>query len=162
MVEGGDSGWRIGYQYLKQPVIRGTWNDEKLWHLAWDGQAAHILPPLAHISDGPSGLTYDPGVTRLPERYRRHFFLADFRGTPSQSGIRSFAVKPRGASFEITDPEQFLWGLAATDVDFGPDGALYVSDWVEGWRMTMKGRVVKVFDPERNEATRYVREVQRT
>jgi quinoprotein glucose dehydrogenase len=47
----------------------------------------------------------------------------------------------------MTDPEQFLWGLAATDVEFGPDGALYVSDWVEGWRMTMKGRVFKAFDP---------------
>jgi quinoprotein glucose dehydrogenase len=147
VVEGGDSGWRIGYQFLKEPVTRGPWNDEKLWHLAWDGQAAHILPPLAHLSDGPSGLTYDPGATRLPDRYRRHFFLADFRGTASQSGVRSFAVKPRGASFEMIDAEQFLWGLAATDVDFGPEGALYVSDWVEGWRMTMKGRVFKVFDP---------------
>ncbi len=160
VAEGGDSGWRTGYQYLKQPVIRGTWEDEKLWHLPWDGQAAHILPPLAHISDGPSGLTYNPGVTRLPERYRRHFFLADFRGTASQSGIRSFAVKPSGASFAMTDPEQFLWGLAATDVDFGPDGALYISDWVNGWRMTMKGRVVKVFDPARA-SDPSVQEVQR-
>src|SRR4029077_9374489 len=149
IVEGGDSGWGIGYQFLRQACRRGPWDDEKVCHLAWEGQAAHILPPLAHISDGPSGLTYDPGATRLPARYRRHFFLADFRGTSSQSGIRSFAVKPSGASFEITDPEQFLWGLAATDVDFGPDGALYVSDWVEGWRMTMKGRIVKVSDPER-------------
>jgi quinoprotein glucose dehydrogenase len=148
IVDGGDSGWRIGYQFLRQPVSRGPWNDEKLWHLAWDGQAAHILPPLAHISDGPSGLTYEPGATRLPDRYRRHFFLADFRGTPSQSGVRSFAVKPKGASFEMTDAEEFLWGLAATDVEFSPDGALYVSDWVEGWRMTMKGRIFKVFDPE--------------
>jgi quinoprotein glucose dehydrogenase len=149
VVEGGDSGWRIGYQFLKEPVNRGPWNEEKIWHLRHDGQAAYFLPPLAHISDGPSGLTYDPGVTLLPDRYRRHFFLADFRGTASRSGVRSFAVRPKGASFELTDPEEFLWGLAATDVDFGPDGALYVSDWVEGWRMTMKGRVFKVFDPAR-------------
>jgi quinoprotein glucose dehydrogenase len=149
VAEGGDSGWRIGYQFLKEPVSRGAWNDEKLWHLPWDGQAAHILPPLAHISDGPSGLAYDPGVTLLPDRYRHHFFLCDFRGAPGQSGVRSFAVRPRGASFEMVDAEQFLWGIEATDVDFGPDGALYVSDWVEGWRLTMKGRVFKVLDPAR-------------
>ncbi len=147
LVEGGDSGWRIGYQFIKKPVSRGPWNDEKIWHLPWDGQAAYFLPPLAHLSDGPAGLTYDPGVSLLPERYRRHFFLADFRGTASASGVRSFGVKPRGASFEMVDSEQFLWGLAATDVDFGPDGALYVSDWVNGWEMTMKGRVFKVLDP---------------
>ncbi|HWE35095.1 MAG TPA: PVC-type heme-binding CxxCH protein, partial [Isosphaeraceae bacterium] len=160
VAEGGDSGWRIGYQFLKEPASRGPWNDEKLWHLRWDGQAAYILPPLAHISDGPSGLAYDPGVTLLPERYRRHFFLCDFRGAPAQSGVRSFAVRPRGASFEMIDAEQFLWGLEATDVDFGPDGALYVSDWVEGWRMTMKGRIVKVADPARADDPR-VREVRR-
>ena len=36
-----------------------------------------------------------------PSAIAGHFFLADFRGTASQSGVRSFAVKPRGASFEI-------------------------------------------------------------
>src|SRR5262249_3266669 len=129
LVEGGDSGWRIGYQFIESPVSRGPWNAEKLWHPQWSGQAAYIVPPLANLADGPSGMTYEPGPSRPPARYRDHFFLCDFRGSSSQSGVRSLAVKPKGAAFEVIDEEKFLWGLEATDVDFGPDGGLYVADW---------------------------------
>ena len=66
VVEGGDSGWRIGYQFIESPNSRGPWNEEKLWYPAFAGQAAYIVPPIANIADGPSGLTYDPGVTLLP------------------------------------------------------------------------------------------------
>ncbi len=143
LLEGGDSSWRIGYQFETSMSNRGPWNAEKLWHPPHPGQPAWIVPPLANLGDGPSGLTYDPGVG-LPERYREHFFLADFRGAANNSGIRSFAVKPRGAGFELTDSHEFLWGVLATDVDFGPDGAMYVSDWVHGWGLTGKGRLWKL------------------
>src|SRR5205807_4487623 len=63
VVEGGDSGWRIGYQYLRWPNAAGPWNSEKLWHLPFAGQSASIVPPVAHRASGPSGLTYNPGVT---------------------------------------------------------------------------------------------------
>jgi len=149
LVEGGDSGWRIGYQYLRSPAAAGPWNAEKLWHLPHDGQAANILPPLAHITNGPSGLTYNPGVSLLPDRYREHFFLCDFRGSAGNSGIHAFTVKPRGASFELVGSEQFAWSILATDCDFGPDGGFYLSDWVDGWRMPFKGRIYKLFDPAR-------------
>ena len=147
LVEGSESGWRMGYQYLDFPIARGSWNAEKVWTPRWDGQSAYIVPPIANISDGPSGLTHDPG-TGLPAKYRDHFFLADFRGSNSNSGIRSFANKPNGASFDLVDPEQFLWSVLATDVDFGPDGSLYVSDWTNGWNKPMKGRIWKVTSDE--------------
>ena len=67
------------------------------------------MPPVANISDGPSGLTYDPGVSLLPEQYKNHFFLVDFRGASGQSGIRSFAVNPKGASFELIDSHEAIW-----------------------------------------------------
>ena len=149
LIEGSDSGWRIGYQFISGPISRGPWNEEKLWYPAFDGQAAYIVPPIANVSDGPSGLAYDPGVTLLPDADRRHFFLVDFRGAAALSGIRSFAVRPKGASFELTDSKQFLWNTLATDVDFGPDGALYFSDWVEGWDKSSKGRLYRVLDPSR-------------
>jgi quinoprotein glucose dehydrogenase len=152
VMEGGDSGWTMGWQYIQQPVSRGIWNAEKLWHPAHKGQPAHIVPPLANLSDGPSGFTYDPGSTLLPARYRRHFFLADFRGSAGQSGVRHFTVKPKGAAFELADSDRFVWGLEATDVDFGPDGALYVSDWVEGWNTTGKGRIYRFADPDADPA----------
>lgn len=144
VVEGGDSGWRMSYQYFAD---RGPWNREKLWHPQFAGQAAWIVPPLAHVSDGPSGLTAYPGVG-LPDRYQGHFFLCDFRGSAGNSGVRSFAMKPRGAAFELVDSQQFLWSILATDVDFGPDCSLYVSDWVEGWKGTGKGRVYKIENPK--------------
>ena len=39
--------------------------------------------------------------------------------------------------------------MLATDVDFGPDGALYFTDWVEGWDKPSKGRIYRVLDPAR-------------
>src|SRR5207237_5367694 len=61
----------------------------------------------------------------------------------------SFAVKPKGASFELVDLHRFVWNTLATDADFGPDGALYFSDWVEGWEKPNKGRIYRVLDPAR-------------
>jgi quinoprotein glucose dehydrogenase len=145
VVEGGDSGWRMGYQYLTWPVDLGPWNAERLWQPHWDGQAAYIVPPIANVADGPAGLAYYPG-TGLPERYRGHFFLCDFRGGAGASGIRSFAVKPHGASFDFIDEHKFIWSVLATDVDFGTDAALYVLDWVDGWSGTGKGRIYRVVD----------------
>ncbi len=147
VVEGGDSGWRIGYQYGSEMGNRGPWNAEKLWHLFHDGQPAYIVPPLAHFADGPSGFTHYPGVG-LSERYQGHFFLCDFRGTAGGSGIHAFRPKVQGASFVMTDAHPFLWSILATDCDFGPDCALYVSDWVEGWNKTGKGRIYRVADPQ--------------
>jgi len=144
--EGADCGWHIGFQYLEQTYSRGPWNAEFMWHPPRKDQPAFIVPPITNLGDGPSGLVYYPG-TGLSERYRNHFFLADFRGSTTGSGIRSFAVKPKGAGFELIDSQQFAWGVLATDVDFGPDGALYILDWVEGWGLTGKGRIHRVFDP---------------
>jgi quinoprotein glucose dehydrogenase len=146
VVEGGDSGWRMGYQYMEIPVALGPWNAEKMWHTPWDGQAAYLVPPVAHVADGPAGFTYYPGIG-LPERYQGHFFLCDFRGSAGTSGIRSFAVQPKGAAFEMVDQHEFVWSVLATDVDFGMDGALYLTDWVDGWNLPTKGRIYKVSDP---------------
>lgn len=150
VVEGGDTGWRMYYQYLSD---RGPFNREKIWHPAHEGQPAYMVPPIINLADGPSGLVHYPGVG-LSDRYKDHFFLADFRGTPSRSGIRSFAVKPKGASFELTDSHEFIWQILATDVDFGYDGSLYVSDWVNGWNGLGKGRIYEFTDTEHAKAAK--------
>ncbi len=145
VVQDGDTGWRMYYQYLDD---RGPWNREKIWRpFRFDEettavQPASTLPPVLNLGDGPSGLTFYPGLG-LPERYRNHFFLADFRGTAGNSGIRSFTVVPNGASFQVEDSHQFLWSILATDVDFAPDGSLVVSDWVNGWNGEGKGRLYR-------------------
>ncbi|QDV38155.1 PVC-type heme-binding CxxCH protein [Tautonia plasticadhaerens] len=154
LVEGGDSGWHMGWQYLTEPVARGAWNAENLWKPESEGNdAAYLLPPLANLSDGPSGLSYNPGGAAMPGRYDDHFFLADFRGTAGNSGIRSFAVEPDGASFRPVDEHQFFWSILATDVDFPPSGGLFVSDWVEGWDKPTKGRIYHLTPSESDDPT---------
>jgi quinoprotein glucose dehydrogenase len=148
IVEGGDSGWRIGYQFGSAMGPRGPFMAEDLWKPRWQGQAAYFLPPLANLGNGPSGLAYYPGLG-LPERYRGHFFLCDFRGGSGGSGIHSFAVEPEGASFKLVDRHDFVWSVLATDVDFGTDCSIYFTDWVEGWDKPGKGRIYKVTDPKR-------------
>ncbi|RLS56286.1 MAG: glucose dehydrogenase [Planctomycetota bacterium] len=148
VVEGGDTGWRMYYQYLPD---RGPWNREHIWHPYRESdettavQPASIIPPLLNLGDGPSGLVHYPG-TGLPERYRRHFFLADFRGSAANSGVRSFAVEPVGASFQVVDSHWYLQRVLATDVDFTPDGRMMVSDWVDGWNGPGKGRLYTFTD----------------
>lgn len=143
IVEGADSGWRFYYQYVTEPVSRGPWNDEKLWHPHHADQPAYVLPPIANLGNGPAGLTYYPG-TGFDDSYRGHFFLCDFRGQAKTSGIHTFTNLPAGAGFELGPVEWFAYGLLPTDADFGPDGALYASDWVHGWDMTGKGRVFTI------------------
>ncbi|MFT7462052.1 MAG: quinoprotein glucose dehydrogenase [Pseudohongiellaceae bacterium] len=145
LVEGGDSGWRFSYQWIEAPVSRGPWNDEQLWLPRFDGQAAYLLPPVDNIANGPSGLDYYPG-TGLSADYDGHFFLCDFVGEPDWSGVHSFAVEADGAGFTLVDRDRFLWQTMVTDCQFGPDGGLYFTDWVEGWNRTGKGRVFRAGD----------------
>lgn len=148
LVEGGDSGWRVGYQH--SPLGKDNpWMREGLWKPRYEGQPAYILPPIANIEDGPSGLTYYPGSGLSPE-YRGHFFITHFKGTIGRSGIQSYTVKPQGAGFAVTGSSLFMGGLLATDVTFGPDGAMYVSDWVEGWPKSRRGRIYSItaIDPD--------------
>lgn len=144
VVEGGDTGWRMEYQYLPD---RGPFNREKIWHPQNADQPAYVVPPITNFADGPSGLAYYPG-TGLPEHFNNRFFLCDFRGGPGNSGVRTFKLKPKGASFELVDAEQSFWSVLATDVEFAPDGSVYISDWVNGWNGEGKGRIHRFYSPE--------------
>ena len=146
VVEGGETGWRMGYQFIREPHNAGPWMNENLWRVESEHPAAWCLPPIGYSCPGPSGLAYYPGVG-LGDQYRNHFFLCDFRGS-TNSGVWTFEMKPRGAGFEIASRRQFLWNLLPTDVEFGPDGAMYVSDWVNGWFRPMKGRIWRVVNPQ--------------
>ncbi len=148
VVEGGDSGWRIGYQFIQQPNARGPWNAEKLWHPRFDGQASYIIPPLANIGNGPSGLAYYPGLG-LSDDYNGAFLMVDFKGSKRTSGIHRIKVKASGAGYELDDLDKILWQAAATDVGFGYDGGVYFTDWVSGWATPGKGRIYRIADPVR-------------
>jgi quinoprotein glucose dehydrogenase len=146
LIEGGDSGWRIGWQFLEQPNPRGPWNSEKMWQPQNEDQPAYLTPPIKNITAGPSGAAYYPG-TGLGADWAGTFSLCDFRGSATGSGIWSFKLKPKGASFEIVDDKKMIWSVEATDGTWGPDGAYWVLDWVDGWEPVGKGRIYRMYDP---------------
>ena len=155
IAEGGDSGWRMEYQYLPD---RGPFNREKIWHPYHEETPAFIVPPVANLSDGPSGLAFYPG-TGLSDDFEDCFFLCDFRGQSENSGIRTISLANKGAFFEVTRNEETFWQFLPTDVMFGPDGKIYFSDWVHGWVGEGKGRIYTLTDKVHGHS-RMAREVQ--
>lgn len=140
IVQDGDTGWRMEYQYLSD---RGPFNREKIWHPYHEETPAYIIPPIRNFADGPSGLVYYPG-TGMPERFQNTFLLCDFRGGPNNSGVRSLKVEPNGATFRVVEDGQPFWKILATDIAFAPSGGIYLSDWVNGWNGEGKGRIYQI------------------
>lgn len=147
VVEGGDSGWRVGYQWDHNPVGGGPWMWEKLWITQDKSNAMYLIPPIADKGAGPSGVAYYPG-TGLSDAYDKHFFECDFRGGFTGSGVHTFTMEPQGAGFKIANEKEFLWDTLATDICFGPAGGAYVTDWVQGWKVSGVGRIYHITDPQ--------------
>lgn len=153
MVEGGDSGWHRGNQNLRnfRHAIDVSnrhqipWMVESGWDLKGENRPAAFLPPIIHLSTGPSGLTYNPG-TGLAKRWDEHFFICDYCG--GRSSVIGFKVEPSGASFSVSNEETFLKGFLNTDMEFGYDGRVYASDFTGSWRTYDKGTIFVFENPD--------------
>jgi quinoprotein glucose dehydrogenase len=147
VVEGSDAGWRSSWQYGKYTDPKNNkynvWMGEKLFKPRWEGQAAYIIPPIMNFHNGPTGMLYNPG-TALGSEWKKKFFLVEFVGSPTRSHIWSFGLKPKGASFELDGEKDVVSGILPTGIRFGPDGALYAADWINGWDTKNYGRVWKL------------------
>jgi quinoprotein glucose dehydrogenase len=147
VVEGSDAGWRANWQYGKYTDAKNNkykvWMDEKLFKPRWEGQAAYIIPPIMNFHNGPAGMQYNPG-TALGKAWLNRFFLVEFVGSPSRSHVWSFGLKPQGVSFVLDSEKDMLSGILPTGIKFGPDGALYVADWINGWDTKNYGRIWKL------------------
>jgi putative membrane-bound dehydrogenase-like protein len=155
--EGGETGWSMDYQTLEGANVRGPWNQEDIWAMRPDlapdrvreyspVQPAWTLPPLQHVSSGPSGLVHYPGLG-LPDRYRGAFFLCDFLGGDAYSRVLAFRLEEHGAGYRVVDVHPFVENVLPTDVDFGYDGRMYISDWGGGWYSKGYGEIYAVWDP---------------
>lgn len=151
LIDGSDTGWRINWQLGKYKDPKNNnykvWMDEEYYKPQFKGQAAHVLPPVAPYHAGPAGMTYNPG-TAFSDKWLDHFFVVEFVGSATRAGVNAFTLKPKGASFELASDTNVFRGVLPTGLDFGPDGALYLSDWIEGWGLKQKGRVWKLDTPE--------------
>lgn len=140
ITEGSDTGWRNYYQY-RDPKYN-PWMAESIWEPSGEFQPAYITPTNANYSDGPAGFAFNPG-TALNEKYHNAFFMSEF----PKGNLRSFKVKPKGATFDMTDEHLVLSGPMNVGVTFGPDGALYSADWAGGYPLNEKGAIWKLDDP---------------
>lgn len=151
IMDGADSGWAMGHQALhshhrqigmeEHPPNR--WMEERMWAPLNDAQPSYILPPVANLTSGPSGLTYHPGAGFMEEEAGR-FLICDYRGGAANSGIWSFKVEPEGAGMKLADSRQLTWGTAVTDVEYTWDGKLMVTDFIGGWTAHEDGRVYSI------------------
>ena len=147
LVEGGEYGWRMSYQWPDEHLVdwaprhERPWWREGLWKDRPANRSLAVLPPITHVTEGPCGLTREPGGSALPESYRGAFFVSDFRGAAATSHLWTFRLKPKDTGFEMTDSKSVIAGILPTDIEFGSDGALYIADWIEGWFGTGKGRI---------------------
>jgi len=147
LIDGSDTGWRINWQFGKYTDPSN--NDYKVWmdermHLPREAeQAAYFLPAIQNYVNGPTGMVYNPGTALGPEYYD-HFFVAEFRGNPSNSPIHAFTLEPEGAGFKLGNTREVVSGLLPTGIDFGADGALYFGDWINGWGVKDEGRIWKL------------------
>ncbi|MFT6179333.1 MAG: quinoprotein glucose dehydrogenase [Paracoccaceae bacterium] len=139
MVEGAESGWHRGNQNLRNfrhaIDLNGRhqipWMVEGGWEISKENRPAAYLPPIDFVSTGPSGLTYNPG-TGLAKKWDHNFFICDYRG--GKSGVIAFKMEPSGASYSLTSSETFIQGSLNTDMEFGYDGRVYLSDFTGSWQ----------------------------
>ena len=161
IVEGSDAGWRSNWQYGKYTDPRNNtykvWMEEGFYKPRWEGQASHIIPPIINFHNGPTGMAYNPG-TALGSEWKNKFFLVEFVGNPSRSHVWAFSLKPKGASFELNEDIDVVNGILPTGIRFGPDGALYVADWINGWGTKNYGRVWKLDVSEDKNDLKAIRE----
>jgi len=166
LLEGGDSGWNHGHQVLlnfreqlelrtpsyehpdHKSIPMNPWMTEAIWETQHEGRPAYALPPIDIVSWGPSGLVYNYGATAMPDRYANHFWICNFGG--AKGDLEAFSVKESGAGFAIDHQEVFMEGLGNTDVEFGPDGKMYLSCFNNnGWFKQDLGNIYTLASPEK-------------
>jgi quinoprotein glucose dehydrogenase len=151
VMEGADSGWTMEHQALhsfhrqigmeEHPPNR--WMEEAMWAPLNDKQPSYIVPPVANLTSGPSGLTYHPGTGFLESEAGR-YLICDYRGGAANSGMWSFKLAPSGAGMKLADSRQMNWGAAVTDVEYSWDGKVVVTDFITGWASHEDGRVYSI------------------
>ncbi|MDF1810755.1 MAG: c-type cytochrome [Verrucomicrobiales bacterium] len=166
LIEGGNTGWNHGHQALMnfkeqyglrtpayehpdhQKIPMSPWMTEGIWDPYQENRPEFGLPAIDKVSWGPSGLVYNYGVTAMPDRYDNHFWVCNFGG--AKGDLEAFSVKPKGAGFALDHHEKFMEGLGNTDVEFGPDGKMYLCCFNNnGWYKQDIGNVYSLYDEEK-------------
>ncbi len=153
MVEGAHSGWTRGHQnfnnFRNAIDVSGrhwqSWMKEHIWEQSGENRPHAYLPAVGYVSTGPSGLAYNPG-TGLDAKWNNHFFVCDFRG--GESSVIAFEMQSNGAGWAVKQQQDFIKGFLNTDIDFGYDGKVYVSDYTGSWTTHGEGTIFCFYNPQ--------------
>ena len=123
-----------------------------MWESLWQTSdklkdAGYILPPVAHLGSGPSGVQYYPG-TGLPEKYDKHFFMVDFRGGSSAAPCIPSRSSQTGATYKLVDQANFIKGMLCHRHRLQHRAAECMpATGPKGGTNPEKGRIYRIFDP---------------
>ena len=138
--DGANGGWEYFLQFTPSC---GPWLREHQWEPGFasgdPAQPAWVLHPVGEAGSCPAGLAAYPG-TGLPPRYDGTLWLADFVG-----GVDAWRFTPEGAGFKLAQKlpgYHRSWGTC--DVDFAPDGRLFVLYWGESWQPSDRARLLSL------------------
>ncbi|MDD7986041.1 HEAT repeat domain-containing protein [Lentisphaera marina] len=160
LIEGGDSGWHAGHQnllafasklqfrsydYAEKRSLNSAWISERLFYANEENQPAYVMPTIGQISGGPSGFLFNPSNS-FGEKFNNKFFVNIFKGGSPKTRISMFDVEEKGAGFIMKNLEEFFTGSNLVDLDFGPDGKMYISEFNNGGYLNRNEGNVFVLD----------------
>lgn len=135
IIDGGDYGYRFSSSgYRRQPLS------------AWNGEIPGTLPMVAQTSESPTGILECAGAG-LGKRMENKIIVSCW----AANRLEMYDLTPRGVSWQAARAV-----LCEGDKDFrpvaiaqGPDGSLFISDWVEEpYSTTRRGRIWRLSQRE--------------
>ncbi len=149
-LNGTDSGWDMAHQSAHHYVGALDWGDfhpeksmwvaERMFDTHNEEQPQWVYPPASHVAEGPSGVTFVTGES-LPENLRNRFLLSNYRGASTSSTTLAIGYERNGAGYRASDVKTLVAGVAASDVELGYDGKIYLCDFGGGWSVNTNGSV---------------------
>ncbi len=156
VLENTDSGWDMAHQsphHYRQVLdwgqfhpSRAVWVAEHMFDTYRKEQPQWVYPPLGHVANGPSGVTWLTGES-VPEDLRGQFLLTNYRGSPNNSNTLAIQLENKGAGFHFKGSREVIRGVATADVELGYDGRLYFADYGGGWSVNKNGSI-QVLEPK--------------
>ncbi len=147
---GTDSGWDMSHQSPHHYAEILDWGDfrpdtamwvvEKMYAPFNEEQPQWVYPPAANVSKGPSGITLVTGES-VPDELRGKFLVTDYQGAATNSSTWVVAHQPKGAGYEPSEVSTLIDGVAASDVELGYDGRIYLCDFGGGWSINTNGSI---------------------
>jgi len=162
VLDNSDSGWDMAHQSPHHYANALDWGDFHLSKSVWVGQKMFetytkdqpqwVYPPIAHVGNGPSGVTWLSGMS-VAEDLRDTFLMTNYRGAANISNVIQVALSPADSSFKLKKQSSFMEGVAVADVEHGYDGNLYFADYGGGWSVNKNGsiQVLRPTDPKLKE-----------